>query len=82
MRSSNKPQSGRKKFMPTAIHGGWVRLSSNLVYLVLAVLVAVITITVMTLMQRLNRTPTKSVDSFQRAIQALKPDRRPRDKPK
>lgn len=41
-------------------------------YLVLAVVLATVLIGIITLRYRLENDPAKSVDSFQRAIQALK----------
>lgn len=49
-------------------------------YLISAMVVAVLIIVIMSLRHRLNTNPVKSVDSFHRAIQALKPERKPRDK--
>lgn len=49
-------------------------------YLISALVVAVLIIVTMSLRHRLNGNPVKSVDSFQRAIQALKPERKPRDR--
>lgn len=49
-------------------------------YLIAVVVVTVLILVIMSLRHRLNSNPVKSVDSFHRAIQALKPERKARDR--
>jgi len=53
------------------------RACEPLSYLILALIAIVITVGVMAFRHRLSGNPAKSVNEFQRAVKALKPERKP-----